>query len=126
MPWTTYPPPVRSMSYGGDGHQSQYPPVPQRMQFDRRASTLSDVYTPSMEASVPAGMEPPGPLSARTAPLPSFGGWTEGQQPPSTLAYMYPAWGGHEEDGTGQAGFTEHGQQLAGNRSPHSAYFATR
>lgn len=135
MPWTSYPPPVRSMSYGGEplaGHQSQYPPVPQRRQFDRRASALSDVYAPSMsvpvsgmETNVSGGLEPPGSLSARAAPPPPFGGWNEAQHAPAASTYAYPGWG-HEEDGIVQPGFPEHGQQLGDNESPHGAYFATR
>ncbi|KAI5466013.1 hypothetical protein BGZ63DRAFT_420538 [Mariannaea sp. PMI_226] len=130
--WASYPPPSRSMSYGGEPlavPQAQFPSGHQ--QLDRRASALSDVYTSSMgvpvsgiEASVTSCVESTGPLSAGVVPPSPFGEWSEAPQAPSIPTYTYPAWG-HGEDAMGQSGYPEPGP-LADNESPQCAYFGTR
>lgn len=133
MPWGNYPPPVRSMSYGGESlashHPIYFPPGPQGQQFDRRASTLSGVYTPSMGVAVPGletsggpGMEPPGPISVGAAPPQVFGAWNEPPQPQEHPDYSYlEAWG-YGENEPGQLIKAEPGQ-LGDNEPPPGAYY---
>ncbi|KPM43888.1 hypothetical protein AK830_g2668 [Neonectria ditissima] len=122
--WGNYPPPARSMSYGGEPLNSQpmqYAPVPQSRQFDRRASTLSDVYTPAMGMTV-SGMEtsaaPELGTPGQAIPPPQFGVWNQPQQPQQHPGYAYAQWG-YGENG-------EPGQQLSNNELPPNPYFDTR
>ncbi|KAL6403284.1 hypothetical protein AUP68_12624 [Ilyonectria robusta] len=110
MPWGNYPPPVRSMSYGGESlashHSIHFPPGHQSQQFDRRASTLSDVYTPSMGAPPPQ----------------VFGAWNEPQQPQQHPDYScLEAWG-YGENEPGQLMHAEPGQ-LGDSEPPPGTYY---
>lgn len=136
MPWGNYPPPVRSMSYGGESlashHPIQFPPGHQGRQYDRRASTLSDVYNPSMGVAAPGletsggpGMEPPGPISVGAAPPPAFGAWNEPQLPQQHPGYSCPAAWGYAENEPGQPMHAEPGQ-LGDNEPPLGAYYGAR
>ncbi|KAF5013421.1 hypothetical protein FDECE_565 [Fusarium decemcellulare] len=132
MAWAQYGPPVRSMSYGGEplaGHRpSQYSLVPPGPQYERRASTLSDVYTTSMGDMVPgfdvdagSSMGTPVPLSAGVVPSSRFTGWNQSQQHPT---YTYPrnteAYGGWEQGHPLQA--ADPSQQLGDNGSSATIY----
>ncbi|KAH7163131.1 hypothetical protein B0J13DRAFT_30465 [Dactylonectria estremocensis] len=125
MPWGHYPPPGRSMSYGGEP-PIQYPPGPQGRQFDRRASMFPDVYTPSMampmsgmETSGGLGMDPLGQLPAGAAPTQAFGAWNQAQSPQHS-GYSYSAWG---FSGPGQPMQAEPGQHHPDNEPPPDVYY---
>ncbi|CAM1506854.1 Fc.00g064950.m01.CDS01 [Cosmosporella sp. VM-42] len=114
--WGNYPPPVRSMSYGGEplasNHPTQYPSLPHSRQFDRRSSALSDVYPPPLSVTVPgmdvghtSGIDHLVPLSAGAVPPPTFEGWHNQHQQHSQLPYsksgdVFGDWGlGGDGDG---------------------------
>ncbi|KAH7171017.1 hypothetical protein EDB81DRAFT_187461 [Dactylonectria macrodidyma] len=133
MPWGNYPPPGRSMSYGGEPltgqHPIQYPPGSQSRQFDRRASMFPDMYTPSMAMPMP-GMEtsggletdPLGQLPAGGTLTQGFGAWNQ-PQPPQQSSYPYPAWGYGEP---GQPMQAEPGHHLSDNEPPPDVYYPPR
>lgn len=98
MAWAHYAPPVRSMSYGGEpmpGHHTpQYHLMAPNRQYERRSSTLSDVYTPAMDGMVPGfeagtttSMETAVPLSAGAVPPTGFETWDQSQ---TQANYTFP------------------------------------
>jgi hypothetical protein len=98
MAWAHYAPPVRSMSYGGEpmpGHHTpQYHLMAPSRQYERRSSTLSDVYTPAMDGMVPGfeagtttSMDTAVPLSAGAVPPTGFETWDQSQ---TQANYTFP------------------------------------
>lgn len=98
MAWAHYAPPVRSMSYGGEpmpGHHTpQYHLMAPSRQYERRSSTLSDVYTPAMDGMVPGfeagtttSMDTAVPLSAGAVPPTGFETWEQSQ---TQANYTFP------------------------------------
>ena len=142
LAWGNYPPPVRSMSYGGEPltghHPAHYPPIPHGRQFDRRSSTLSDAYTPSLAVAVPnmdvghtSSIEQLVPLSAGEIPPPNFEGWHHQHQPhqqQSQLPYSKPGEPfGDWELGGGGGGQQPHTNEPGPHNEPDPAgYYARR
>ena len=89
---SSYPPPPRSMSYGGESmsghgsHHSQYPPPSAHgssagRPYDRKSASMSEMYPPPIATSsmdggtTGAAVDPHGSLSAGAVPPPSYGSW---------------------------------------------------
>lgn len=96
--WGNYPPPLRSMSYGGESsnnhHPAPYHAVPQTRQFDRRASAFSAAYpsplsvaTSSIDHGPPSMMNSTIHLSAGPVPPSDFQAWQQQTHVRSQLPY---------------------------------------
>ncbi|RYP06748.1 hypothetical protein DL765_009377 [Monosporascus sp. GIB2] len=74
--WSSFPQPMRSLSYGGET-TGQY--LPDRLPYDRRASTTSDMYPPQITAGTATmagtAMDPHAPLSAGAVPPATYATW---------------------------------------------------
>ncbi|RYP26454.1 hypothetical protein DL767_008016 [Monosporascus sp. MG133] len=74
--WSSFPQPMRSLSYGGET-TGQY--LPDRLPYDRRASTTSDLYPPQIttDTATMAGtaMDPRAPLSAGAVTPATYAAW---------------------------------------------------
>ncbi|KAF4976293.1 hypothetical protein FZEAL_7009 [Fusarium zealandicum] len=136
MAWGQYSTPVRSMSFGGEPmsghHPSQYPPIPSNRQFERRASTLSDVYASSIggvsgfEAGIGSDLGAASPLSAGVfMPLSNLGSWDQSQTHPNytycKAPDLYGVWP-LGDGGRGQLQTSDTSQQLASNGSSTGIY----
>ncbi|RSL49245.1 hypothetical protein CEP54_012527 [Fusarium duplospermum] len=137
MAWAQYAPPVRSMSYGGEPmpgqHTPQYHLMAPSRQYERRSSTLSDVYTPAMDGMVPGfeagtstSMDTTVPLSAGAVPPTGFETW---EQPHTQANYTFPrsseaygAWMYGERGRGPQLQAVDPSQQLADNGTTAGIY----
>ncbi|RYP03784.1 hypothetical protein DL764_004896 [Monosporascus ibericus] len=79
--WSSFPQPMRSLSYGGEA-TGQY--LPDRLPYDRRASTTSDMYPPLITTNTAAmagsAMDPRAPLSAGAVPPATYATWPDPYQ----------------------------------------------
>ncbi|KAK3329607.1 hypothetical protein B0H66DRAFT_31911 [Apodospora peruviana] len=118
--WPSYPPPPRSLSFGGESHQ-QYPSVSQMSghssrPYDRKSSTMSaDMYPPPIATTIPGIETVPGTsmehqisLSAGAIPPSNYGSW----QPSYSYSKPTDSYGG---GWYGEAG----AQQHLGSGEPH-------
>lgn len=117
--WSTYPQPVRSLSYSGEHTASQY--LPNRSPYERKASVVaSDMYPPPITTNIETMASTPGTstmgshasLSAGALPSATYTTW---QQHP----YQYPKSG----DEYGSSWYDE-----TGGHPGHGAhmYYGTR
>ncbi|RYP60880.1 hypothetical protein DL769_007934 [Monosporascus sp. CRB-8-3] len=95
--WTSFPQPTRSLSYGGET-TGQY--LPDRVPYDRRASTTSDMYPPQITTNTATmagtAMDPHAPLSAGAVPPATYAAWPH--------PYQYTKSGGEYGDWYGETG----------------------
>ncbi len=98
--WSSYPQPVRSMSYSGE-HASPY--LPNRSPYERRASVVSDMYPPPITTNIEPMASTPG-----TTAVASHASLSAGALPSTTYTtWQYPyqySKGGEEYGGWYEAG----------------------
>lgn len=133
LPWPSYPPPPRSMSFGGESLSSQatgpYSPV-QNRQYDRKSSTMSsDIYPSSLSTSVSgvdaATMEHSVSMPAGGLPSTSFGTWQQ-QYPYPRHGETFGGWGcGHNGSGAPDAE-GEHNPPAVDGQAPGGMYYPPR
>lgn len=137
LPWHPYPPPPRSISFGGEGLSSQagpYSPA-QNRQYERKGSTMSSDVFPSSLATAVSGvdaasggvtMEHSVPLSAGAVPPPSYGTWQQ-QYPYGKTGEAYGSWGYGENGSHTSVAADEQMPSSADTQAPAGAmYYPSR
>lgn len=138
LTWSDFGPPARSMSYNGDGggtqgtQQLQYLAVGEGQSFERRDTSLSDVYgqpfgTPvaNMTGSMHGLEGQDGTVAGSIAP--SVEAWQQQQQQQQLLPHdpvHYGSWQYDKAGGNQHVWPDEQRQQMATTRAPSDPYYS--
>ncbi|KJZ78363.1 hypothetical protein HIM_02401 [Hirsutella minnesotensis 3608] len=136
MPWSDFPPPTRSMSLSGESSEShqqlQYMSVGQGTPYDRRQSTMSDMYpqpygvpVANMTSGAIGGIDAAPPMVAGTLPS-NAESWqqpllSQGQNPYGKQGAVFDGWqGGHQ-----RGWLDDHRSKSNTAQGPPESYYST-